>query len=256
MLKPRRPINPAESGPVTLKHLGIIVALLPEAACFTRYTVVDQPIRINDKVSLIISGMGQDRAARAARQLIGEGIDGLVCVGTAGALTADLAPGDLLIPENVLSSDNQAFAVSREWHMHALTCFADFPGPVHTGCLLSGDEIISQTAGKQQLADTSGTIAVDTESAAALNLAALHGLPCLVIRSIVDPAAFAIPRFILENTDPYGKPDVLSMIKSIVPELQRIVPLIQLGWYFRKAGNSLKGICRRINKLAEYVPGA
>ena len=53
-----------------------------------------QPVRLNDRTFLILSGMGRDRAKQAAQALIEENVDCLVSFGTAGALSPALRPGD------------------------------------------------------------------------------------------------------------------------------------------------------------------
>jgi len=235
-----------------LKHLGIVTALLPEAKFFTSHPVTETPVRISDKVSLIVSGMGQDRAAKATRRLIDGGVDGLLCTGTAGALSTDLQPGDLIMPETIFSVHDRKFAVTRNWHRYALDCFAGSAVPIHTRDLFSGDTIVNRADGKKRLADSTGAIAVDTESAAMMELAASRQLPCLVIRSIIDPGSFSIPGTIIEHTGPYGEPAGISMLRSAFFEPKLILTFIQLAWFFRKAGKSLEDVGRQTARLAEY----
>ena len=61
-----------------------------------------QPVRLNERSFMILSGMGRDRAKQAAQALVGKDVDCLVSFGTAGALSPALRPGDLVLPQEVL----------------------------------------------------------------------------------------------------------------------------------------------------------
>ena len=94
-----------------MKRIGIVCALYIEASCFMLgKPPAQQPVRLNESTSLIVSGMGRDRAKLAAQQLIKENVDCLVSFGTAGALSPALRPGDLLLPREALSLDKNKLA--------------------------------------------------------------------------------------------------------------------------------------------------
>ena len=94
-----------------MKRIGIVCALYIEASCFMLgKPPAQQPVRLNESTSLIVSGMGRDRAKLAAQQLIKENVDCLVSFGTAGALSPALRPGDLLLPREALSLDKSKLA--------------------------------------------------------------------------------------------------------------------------------------------------
>ena len=63
---------------------------------------VRQPVRLNERTFMILSGMGRDRAKQAALALAGEDVDCLVSFGTAGALSPALRPGDLVLPQEII----------------------------------------------------------------------------------------------------------------------------------------------------------
>lgn len=223
-----------------MKHLGIITALLPEADCFIKSASPDIPIRLSDTVSLIVSGIGQDSASTAAEKLIDEGVDGLLSAGTAGALAPGMRPGDLLIPSIILTAAGRTQWATRQWHQHVLGCFANSKMTVYTDHLLSLDRIIGKTADKHQLYTESGASAVDMESAAILAIAETHRIPALVIRSIVDPASFGVPDFILRNSDNYGRISMLALMKCLLRHPANIGTLLQLAGYFQLATRSLR----------------
>ena len=89
-----------------MKRIGIVCALYFEASCFMPgKPPARQPVRLNESTSLIVSGIGRDRAKQAAQQLIGENVDYLVSFGTAGALAPTLRPGDLLLPQTIIAAN-------------------------------------------------------------------------------------------------------------------------------------------------------
>ena len=86
-----------------MKRIGIVCALHIEASCFMQGKLpARQPVRLNERTFLILSGMGRDRAKRAAQTLVEENVDCLVSFGTAGALSPALRPGDLVLPQEIV----------------------------------------------------------------------------------------------------------------------------------------------------------
>ncbi|NIN34877.1 MAG: phosphorylase, partial [Gammaproteobacteria bacterium] len=84
-----------------MNHLGIITALLSEARCFHKHPQLNEPLKISDNISLIVSGIGQHAAHTAANKLVHAGADALLCTGFAGALSDHLEAGDLILPATV-----------------------------------------------------------------------------------------------------------------------------------------------------------
>jgi len=233
----------------TVNHLGIIVALLPEAGCFVQDPAVNRPVHLSDKLTLIVSGIGQDRAGRAAEQLLAGGADALLSTGTAGALSPDLRPGNILIPETVKTGSGGLFPIASEWHEYAIKCFSSAGAVIHTNTLLSLDRVVRGSREKQQLCQDTAADAVDMESAAIMAVAAKHGIPALVIRTLLDPLSYTVPQFVLDNSDLFGKPDQLAIIKSLLQRPGRILQLVELIRYFRQACNSLHMINKHLHAL-------
>ena len=85
-----------------MNKLGIICALHSEARCFTSGELpAQQPVELNEKALLILSGMGRERARQAAQKLAEAGADCLVGFGSAGALAPALRAGDLVLAAEV-----------------------------------------------------------------------------------------------------------------------------------------------------------
>lgn len=159
-------------------------------------------------VAWCVSGVGRERAARAARLLIDGHRPGLlISAGFAGGLDPALARGSLIMPAAVRGeadgSEPRALAG------------AGAGGPM----LVTVDRIIHAPAAKAALAAATGAAAVDMETLAVAEVARAAGLPCRALRVISDAAADELP------------PDVTRLVK---PQSA-----------FRRAGSLLGTLGRR-----------
>ena len=94
--------------------IGVVTALRDEASCITSGAIpFNEKQQLNDQTLLWLSGMGAQAAQVAAQGLCHHGATALVSFGVAGALHADLKPGDLVLP-NAIASD-QAWPVDLAW---------------------------------------------------------------------------------------------------------------------------------------------
>lgn len=129
-------------------------------------------VRLGANAAPAVSGVGRERAARAAEELIARyPISALISAGFAGALSPALKVGDLVVDTSVA-----------EWQMAAARHGAR-QGPV-----LALEHVVRTAAERARFAAT-GALAVDTESAAVAGVAARHGLPFANVRAITDTAA-------------------------------------------------------------------
>ena len=86
--------------------LGIVAALPAEArAAGALQTPLGEAVSVADRVLLVRCGVGRVRAARAATAMLAAGAGSLLSWGTAAALDPGLAPGDLVLPGDVLAGD-------------------------------------------------------------------------------------------------------------------------------------------------------
>jgi adenosylhomocysteine nucleosidase len=115
----------------------------------------------------------------ARADAVGEA-DLVISAGVCGALSPDLARGDLVVPETVLGPDG------RLWPTTAID------GLRRRGQIIAVDRVVSTVAEKSRLWLTTGATAVDMESAAILEWAEARGIPAAVIRAVSDTAAHAV----------------------------------------------------------------
>lgn len=130
-------------------------------------------------VEIACVGPGGGRLDEGAARF--EPPDLVVSAGACGALSPDLAAGDLVVPEVVVTADG------------AREPTAPLPVLAPRGALLSVDEVVATAAAKSRLWLETGALAVDMESAAVLRWARARGLPAAVVRGVSDPAARAVP---------------------------------------------------------------
>jgi len=82
------------------------------------------------------------------------------------------------------------------------------PPNIITGCLASGDQVIAVAAKKQWLYQTFAAVAVDMETGAMAQVAALNQVPWLAVRALSDKADAALDvgqlNFITFSDEPTG----------------------------------------------------
>lgn len=192
--------------------------------------------RIGDREVVVArTGVGKVNAAVTAVLLIEHFRPGeVIFTGIAGALHADLRPGDIVIaaktvqhdlgrvgPDGMRSypvrnpvggahnplfipADTRLLAVAKASAEHieleGVRAGTDPPPPaVRTGVVATGDVFVASAAKKAEIRARLGADAVEMEGAAVAQVCWQLGVPCIVIRSISDvadhKAALDLPRF-------------------------------------------------------------
>lgn len=142
----------------------------------------------------------------------------LLCPGYGGGLAPQLAHADLLLVENFSDPELLAKASSL------------LPGPgVHRGRLTSEMVIIESAADKAALAEKSGTVCVDMETAAVANLCHEAGVPMLAFRVISDDAntTLPVPGYLLWDLETQ-KPPLAKLLWHLATHPTSIVGLIHM----------------------------
>jgi len=191
-------------------HMAIITACAHEAALVRRRLRVQrqttgaagvlwQGTLCGQEVVLLQCGMGPGRATQAVLWL-GQHyqLAGVLSVGFAGGLQADLARGDAILVTKILTpcdtpgtaGDTAAVGIRPDARLAHIAAMAVAQAAVvtHTGMLLSMPTVIAQAAAKHDLGQRSGALAVDMESYSAGLVAAQRHLPFAVLRTIFDTA--------------------------------------------------------------------
>jgi len=243
------PIPQTAPTPTSVKQLGIIAALPEEARCLAKrpdyHHALLSPQPLSERVFLYISGIGPGQAAKAATTLIKHGADALLSWGCAGALSADVQTGDLLLPKNIQPEASDALPTDRAWHTHLSGLLANICKPV-TGTLAGSATIITEPAQKQALYQSSGAVAVDMESAAIAILAQNVHIPFMSIRAIADDVETGIPAYINMGMDMYGNINPARMLGLLLTHPASWFRLMRLGHQFSAAEATLSLVSERI----------
>jgi adenosylhomocysteine nucleosidase len=181
-------------------HLGVVFALGIESGCFEDLLQGLVTIRANGftlregglggrRVVIILSGAGQENAARATEVLIdGHRPDRVVSAGFAGGLSPQLGRNDILIADCLAS-------VSGTPEMPLSTSQAPQPSAdVRFGKLLTADHVVRLPDERKALFEQYGALAVDMETFAVAEVCHRRQVAFSSIRVINDVADQELPR--------------------------------------------------------------
>lgn len=125
-----------------------------------------------------------------------DNIKGIICVGSAGSLSPDVKPYDVVIAESILEHDAKLDGVENK--IPEFFCRYDLiqkaknlgwpKGSIHLGKMASGDEDIVDSLRAQQIAKLTAALAVAWEGAGVAKIAAQSHIDFLEIRAITDTA--------------------------------------------------------------------
>jgi adenosylhomocysteine nucleosidase len=220
-----------------VSRLGVVVGYRAEARCL-----------IGLDLRVVCSGAGSERARVAARHLVHEGVAGLVSFGLAGGLVADLASGDLLLPQAVVLPDGGRLTTDPAWR-DRLAARLEPAGLRACGAPIVGsDHIVATRDAKRDLLAVSGAVAVDMESHGVAEVASGTGLPFLVVRAVADRSDQAIPLAAQGAIDAHGDVRHLALLGRLIRRPWELFPLIALG------RGSSRGLAR-LRRVALLAPG-
>jgi adenosylhomocysteine nucleosidase len=222
-----------------LNEVGIVAALAAESRALGRATRRGQSLAsLADGTLLIVSGMGRSAAAGGARRLVEAGAGALVSFGLAGGLDPTLVAGTLVLPREVVSPEGGRFVTSQVWR-ERLSAAVAASQPVCSGTLLTCHEAIGCAADKALAFRETGAVAVDMESLAVAEVASEHQLPFVAVRAIVDTAADALPRALIEAAADGGALRIARLLGSLTRTPADLRRLIRLAHGYRAARRAL-----------------
>lgn len=220
-------------------RVGIVVALPSESRTWCQQAVpVGRQQTIGDQALLAVSGVGEQRAARAAQELVDAGVAGLVSWGCAAGLANGWHAGALCLPDVVVSTDGQRWPIDTVWRQ----ILADSLGEpaASGGALAHAPQLVASQSAKRALATQTGAVLADMESAAIAQVAHRHGLPLLVVRSVVDPLELTLPAIVTDHIDDSGHVPLGPLLRGLVRRPRELLTLLQLARGFRASLASLR----------------
>jgi adenosylhomocysteine nucleosidase len=195
---------------------------------------------LGDGTLVAVGGIGCVAAASAAVQLIEAGAAALISWGMAGALDPNLPSGAVCLPSEIVAADGACFVTARHWR-EPLAAMIARERPVADGKLLTSPQAIGTVAAKQAAFRETGAAAVDMESSAVAQVAAMHGLPFIAVRVIVDTAGDVVPRAVVAASRA-GRVQTWRLIGGLILSPSDVAPLLKLARRYRAAIESLAAV--------------
>ena len=201
--------------------------------------------QISDNLILHISGIGADRAYNASQDLIKKGVSILISWGCAGALLPGISPGDLILPELIITRD-RTITADIKWHAHFYSTLKKHLN-INTGALVQHKNILATPRDKRSLASKYNAVAVDMESGAIAEAACLANIPFLAIRAISDTADMTIPLSATEAADASGQIHTMHLFMKVLKNPVDMPRLFRLALTFNAAKDTLKKVLALTN---------
>jgi adenosylhomocysteine nucleosidase len=187
----------------------------------------------SNEVTVLLTGIGGDNAARAMLSIPVELHEICISSGLAGSLEAALKPGDIVAACTTETLDQSGKAESDP----SLIALAATSGAKAVNVSLTSEKIIATAEEKEDLSQK-GSI-VEMESTYILAAAAQKHVPCVAVRAISDAADEDLPVDFARILDSHGHLKIGGLLKEVGLSPYRIPLLLQFGRQSRAAGKSL-----------------
>jgi len=190
------------------------------------------------RVVVAATGDGKRNADLGVRRLIQKlEPTRVLALGIAGAISDDLAVGDLLISSEVMEGDRTLAWPDLQWLEDA-----EINVPYDLGRLVTVDEIISTPEGKKSLWGKTWRdqpAAADMESACFARVAIAYNLPYLVARAISDDVEEVLPDFLEDCRAQDGSLDRRQVMWKALWRPRSWLPLWRLQRRMRRSARTL-----------------
>jgi adenosylhomocysteine nucleosidase len=195
-----------------------------------------------DEVTVLLTGMGGENAAKAMSSIPLETHDLCISSGLAGSLDTRLTPGDVVAARSAETLDESSKAASDA----ALLDLAVRSGAKAVNVSLTSARIVATAEEKEELS-RKGSI-VEMETTHVLRAAVERHVPCVAVRAISDAADEDLPVDFARILDSHGHLKMGGLLKEVGLSPYRIPLLLQFGRQSRAAGKSLADF------LDRYIP--
>ena len=193
------------------------------------------------EVVLVETGEGAAAAEKGLEALLArQDIEALLIVGVAGALSPDLAVGDLVVASSVRNEQGAVESPDATLLERALESDS-----VVRGGVLSVEKIVVEPAAKQDLWQSMGGgpfQVVDLESATYANLAAKRQIPYLALRAVSDTATETLPLDFNAFRTPDGRINRSKVARHLIFHPHLVGPLKGLRSRLRECAVSMADV--------------
>jgi adenosylhomocysteine nucleosidase len=161
------------------------------------------------RIAVVESGPGCARARRAAAALMeAHAPRWIVSTGFCGALTPALKIGDIVVANEVVNVAGEKLAID-------LQMTSDPANGLHVGRTLTVDHIVRTIVEKQNLAEATGSLAVDMETYAITQLCHDQKVRCMAVRAVSDDVSVDLPSEVLSLMGETGTVRVGAVIGAL-----------------------------------------
>jgi adenosylhomocysteine nucleosidase len=200
---------------------------------------------VSEEVLLMATGEGSVAAEKGLSALLSERhIEALLVVGVGGALSPDLALGDLVAAGSVRDARGELAPPDSLLLQSALAS-----ENVVRGGVVSVEKIVIEPSAKQALWQSVGGgpfQVVDLESATYVRLAAERGIPYLVLRGVSDTASESLPLDFNSFRSPDGRINRAKIARHLIFHPHLVGPLKRLRARLRDCAVSMADVVERI----------
>lgn len=218
------------------ERIAIIAALELEAAIPKRFAGNRCP-------PVYVSGPGSERAFTAARRAISDGASALMSWGLAGGLTESVATGTIVVPDLLVSGAGQ-WQANAAWRQRLLDALGSRFG-LSDGPLYTADRVITTLEDKSRLASSTGSVAVDMESAGVAEAAAEDSIPFVALRVVADGPKDELPDNAAALITPSGRTRYRGLLGFLFSP-RRLKLLVALAGRSRDARQQLEAVMREL----------
>ena len=185
---------------------------------------------------------GGDAAALRQRihTALEQGARRVLSIGICGALSPTLEVGDCVVATEVVT-EGERFVSHGPWVADLLD---SIPSAIPAS-LAGTDTILSNSADKKRLYETTNAAVADMESHIAARVADECRLPFAAVRVVSDSAARALPPAAMVAMAKSGEVDILAVLRSLATRPTQIPALIRTAWEAEKAFRALHR-CRHV----------
>jgi nucleoside phosphorylase len=187
----------------------------------------------DEPLAVLVTGDGAAHARYGVRALLeAVPVSRLLAVGSAGGLSPELTPADLIMARQVISTDG-----SRREAPEASDSAARAAG-ARLGTVVTVDDLVLTSDEKRRVRESvvpsEDAGVLDLESAYFVEAAEEAGVPWVVIRAVLDTASETLPDFLHDCSGPGGeiqRPAVLrhaARHPRVIPDLLRMRSRIDL----------------------------
>lgn len=237
-----------------MSRIGVVSALPIEARCLRgcRSSLGRVDARAAE-ITVGVSGPGPARAQCMAERLVEQGATELVSWGLAGGLDPGIAPGMLVIADQIVTATGIKYLADPGWRQKIVAVLPPRVSVVEAPLLASG-AIVATSKDKATLRRRYAAVAVDMESGGIACVASRYELPFLALRVVVDPADMALPPAFTEVVDRRGALRLSRLVSGLARQPSMLWPLLQLAYNARVAASTLKRIAPVITDSAWRSP--